>query len=1252
MRKMKLLLALFTLFMGTTALWAQSWTAPVITSEDPVSGMQYKVFNVGSNKYLAMGKAWFGWSTTAILSDNGIDFIFTGNASSFTLTNTGNSKYVFTSGNNIQGDAMHADGANATNYGLTQMPNGYYHIHDAGGDASSLCWGYNSSFHATGVVAHADANAEGWNCEWAFLTDASFTLFDARLKLYNLLLTAYGEGVNTDDASDVYNNASATLEQINTAYNNLHQARYEHALATASDSNPKDITEWVLTNPDFSAGNIDGWETNYVSGQQAQNIGYQGASYTNGNVTISKFIEAWRPGATLGDGYLRQIVSDLPEGKYVLEADGISVWQNDENRTVTGSQIYITADGVDYYTNMSTANNKPEHFSVQFLNTGEGDVIFGLRTVSSNGNWLCADNFKVTFYGIDLSAYVTQLATEVATFEGYEGSVDATLYANLKTQVDALNITYASSKTYATAIANVQTINAYVAALIAANAAKDNATYANVTGSELTTLTTAIADVPTYSDYSSIAEKTTALTTATNNFIAAAASYDAFISEKAHATTLGVTEFPTPSSAEEAITAINTLKVAEHNAVINKYTTDGSALFIPSWDQEGFGESYVTEHWSGVNHEYFDKNGSNFSCKLYKTVTLPEGHYVFYAAARGHTAAHASIKVTIDGTTVEVPCTMKGNRGYGINTSGAADFSPSSSYACNNEGYGWEWRHVAFDLDAEKEVTLAIECGAGSAWAWVSACDTRLVTYDNIEVSRRRYQTALNEAIAARDNAEYANITGSERTALVNAINATTPTTYEGYDAAATVLEEVLPVFTAAKASYDAYAAYKAETVAAFGSDLDVVAPTTAAECATAIQNLNIAQYNKVTTDYTFSCSGLIGDFGSWTGTATVAGEAATPNYLDYEHWSGEIHAYYEQAASGWGNTAGWTIQYQKTCTLPAGEYVIKVAARSSAGTTSSVSCTATNAIVTLPNVGASSRGIATNGVASWSDDDTFVIGNNNNTDPAVGGQGLGWQWRFLPFTLTEQSEVTMTFYAEASTQYQWMSIADGELLSKTKVAEDVAYDEADDNTIVDKLIADVTMDRTIKVGYNTVVLPFTLTANQVAAAYGAGTEVYNYSENSEDSEDVTINFTKGDGSITANVPVLVKATEASNSQTFEGVQIVADSEAMVEGKNFDFVGTYEPITVKAGDYFIGNGAIYKSAGTTNMKAFRAYIGVKTAGARVAHFFIDGNETTGIEGLEIVNSNNNGKIYNLNGQQMKTTQKGLYIMNGKKVVVK
>ena len=788
---------------------------------------------------------------------------------------------------------------------------------------------------------------------------------------------------------------------------------------------------------------------------------------------------------------------------------------------------------------------------------------------------------------------------------------------------------------------------------LVANAGTAMTENSNVTGTELADLIAAIADAPDGSSKANYLEKIGALEAALSTFNNAISSYNAFAAEKAHAETLGVTEFPSAATAAEAAAAVNSLKVSEHNAVISKYTTDGSALFIPTWDKENF-DAMSNEHWSGETREYFDKNGTNFTSRIYKEVTLPEGHYVFYAAARGATNAYANVTVTIDGVKTEVPITMKGNRGYGINTSGAADFSSSGTYACNNAGYGWEWRHIAFDLDEGKTVTIAIECGAGSSWAWVSAGDTRLVTYDNIAVSKNRYETALAAAIAARDNAEYVNITGSERTNLEAAIDAPTPTTREEYDAAAEALEEALPVFTAAKGSYDRYAAYKAETVAAFGSDLGVAAPTTAAEAAVAVQSLNIAQYNKVATDYTFSCSGLIGDFGSWTGTATVAGEAAEPNYLNSEHWSGDIHAYYEQAGNGWGNAAGWTIQYQKTCTLPAGDYVIKVAARSSGGTTSLVSCSATDVTVTLPNLGSPGRGIATNGVASWSDSDTFVIGNNNDTDPAVGGQGLGWQWRFLPFTLTEQTEVTMTFYAEATTQYQWMSIADGELLSKTNLAEDVAYNEANTNVIEDKLIADVTMSRTIKAGFNTVVLPFTLTVNQVTTAFGTGTEVYNYSEDSDDATRATVNFNKGDGSINANTPVLVKATVASSSQRFEGVQIVAAEEAKVVGTNFDFVGTYAPIAIiPAGDYFIGNGALYKSTGATSMNAFRAYITANRSGARIAKFFIDGveGEATAIEGLEVVGADN-GKIYNLNGQEVKATKKGLYIQNGKKVVVK
>ena len=153
---------------------------------------------------------------------------------------------------------------------------------------------------------------------------------------------------------------------------------------------------------------------------------------------------------------------------------------------------------------------------------------------------------------------------------------------------------------------------------------------------------------------------------------------------------------------------------------------------------------------------------------------------------------------------------------------------------------------------------------------------------------------------------------------------------------------------------------------------------------------------------------------------------------------------------------------------------------------------------------------------------------------------------------------------------------------------------------------------------------------------------------------DVTINFNNDvTGTIKANTPVLIKATVASTSQTFNGVQVVAATEAKVEGTYFDFIGTYAPIeAISAGDYFIGNGALYKSEGATSIYAFRAYIKKKSGNnnARIISFAID-DKATAIEGIEIEGAKNR-KIYNLNGQEVKNPQKGVYIQNGKTIIIK
>ena len=48
---------------------------------------------------------------------------------------------------------------------------------------------------------------------------------------------------------------------------------------------------------------------------------------------------------------------------------------------------------------------------------------------------------------------------------------------------------------------------------------------------------------------------------------------------------------------------------------------------------------------------------------------------------------------------------------------------------------------------------------------------------------------------------------------------------------------------------------------------------------------------------------------------------------------------------------------------------------------------------------------------------------------------------------------------------------------------------------------------------------------------------------------------------------------------------------------------------------------------------------------------ISGN-TTGIKGIKNVDELMNGKFYNLQGQEVKNPTKGIFIVNGKKVILK
>ena len=79
-----------------------------------------------------------------------------------------------------------------------------------------------------------------------------------------------------------------------------------------------------------------------------------------------------------------------------------------------------------------------------------------------------------------------------------------------------------------------------------------------------------------------------------------------------------------------------------------------------------------------------------------------------------------------------------------------------------------------------------------------------------------------------------------------------------------------------------------------------------------------------------------------------------------------------------------------------------------------------------------------------------------------------------------------------------------------------------------------------------------------------------------------------------------------------------------------------------------GNVGFYPASGKT-IATNKAYLSTTVSAARLTMAF-DG-EASGINNVN-VEAAANGRIYNLNGQQVTAPSKGLYILNGKKVMVK
>lgn len=206
----------------------------------------------------------------------------------------------------------------------------------------------------------------------------------------------------------------------------------------------------------------------------------------------------------------------------------------------------------------------------------------------------------------------------------------------------------------------------------------------------------------------------------------------------------------------------------------------------------------------------------------------------------------------------------------------------------------------------------------------------------------------------------------------------------------------------------------------------------------------------------------------------------------------------------------------------------------------------------------------------------------------------------------------------------------------------------------------DVTLKRKFNTNeWNTLCLPFPLSAAQIAELWGAGSKVAILTGDSE-----TKLFFSTCDNIKAGKPCLLDPKNVNADHTYEIKDIEVstwenNSERQYVAGKTRMVGFFSPTMVKEGSYVFGDAnKMYHLVSDMKAHGFRCYFEDVAGASRVLTWGIDDN-TTGIDGTFVApQAPKVGNIYTVNGQLVRRNSTaaglapGVYIMNGIKLIVK
>lgn len=580
-----------------------------------------------------------------------------------------------------------------------------------------------------------------------------------------------------------------------------------------------------------------------------------------------------------------------------------------------------------------------------------------------------------------------------------------------------------------------------------------------------------------------------------------------------------------------------------------------------------------------------------------------------------------------------------------------------------DRNYGKVTVSVLVDENGTLELGLRGNCPQPT-WVVFDNFQLQYMGNEKEDISKIKYQEVQDKAKELLKNPVYTQIQGKDKADLENLANedANTVITVDNYETKKQELETAMTTFQEDKEVYNTFVSH-VENATLFGKDvlgLDEIPSkslvsdqsVTGASLREWRDKMYLAQSEYVKKTYTSDITSHKGING-WNGWTKP--ELAADNWQSYAGEHQDLK-YYE-VSGGFNNTKKWEQSLTRSITLYPGKYVVKLACRTSSngGASSgyvSVKVGDKETQANFPLKDDTGYGITTSGEASF---------DSNNEYYCNGRQGRGWEWRYVPFELKSTSEVTLTIHVASEGGNNYPGFYEPQLLA---MPMDVTLEDTKTYNEAPALVANVTLNRKLGEKWNTIVLPFALNEAQVTEMFGEGAKVAAYKGSTVNGDHVTLNFEE-QTSMEAQTPYMIKPGTNASKKVNGVVLEPASGLKKVEDANhngIDFVGNYTTgQTLQQNSFFISNNTFYRASGQETMNAYRATFQVSTSTpAKIMNtvFVGEGGSVTAIDDVH-VSPQGSFDVYHINGMLVKKNaidlnglDKGIYIINGKKYVVK